>query len=650
MPRSQVWTGTVNYGDGGGNEPLTINQMARTFDLDHTYTTDGAKTITVTINDGDAGGTLTDSYVVTVTLNTAPEIAPQSFNANENQTAVGTVVATDADLPSDTQTFSITGAVGLDNGLFTITSAGVLSFTAAPDFENPTDVGGTAGDNVYLVEVQIRDTAGATDTAIMSVTVNDLQAILSINDVSIVEGNSGTTPLNFTVSVTGDSINVPFDVSFGTADGTATQADGDYSSGSFSGGGLVFGGVDAARGGATSMANGSLMTNIRADISANSPGATFTSANTLTPAYLDTIDVLFVSSWPTVVTLSAAEQAAVLDFVEDGGGAIIWGENDTWTGGADNSNESLIDPFQMDITGTLGGGQTVTVTNPGAHVVTAGPFGTVNSFGLSYPGWFNNLGPYATTLGTLNANGQSALAVINPGAINAGSGGVVLISDGNGTSGAPQVRTLILNSLSFVASDPNSLSFSGSAGETQSIGISVNGDLKVELNESMIVNLTSVVGTNDVTILDGTGDGTIENDDSATVSIGNASVTEGGNLAFTVTLSKAVDVPTVITYSTANGSATTADSDYAGQTAQTLTIPAGQTSGTITIATTADNKVELNESLTVNLSAVAASGRAVTILDGTGDGTIRSSTTTRQRSPSATHQSPKAATCCLTCR
>ncbi len=116
--------------------------------------------------------------------------------------------------------------------------------------------------------------------------------------------------------------------------------------------------------------------------------------------------------------------------------------------------------------------------------------------------------------------------------------------------------------------------------------------------------------------------GTILNDDAATVSTGDASVTEGGNLEFIVSLNNPVDVDTVITYSTADGSATTGDSDYTSQTLQTLTIPAGQISGMITVATTADNKVELDETMTVELTGVNASGRNVTIDDGSGQGTI----------------------------
>ena len=60
----------------------------------------------------------------------------------ENTTAVTTVTASDID--NDAVTYSITGATADDN-LFSITPGGVLTFDTAPDFENPSDIG---GDNV----------------------------------------------------------------------------------------------------------------------------------------------------------------------------------------------------------------------------------------------------------------------------------------------------------------------------------------------------------------------------------------------------------------------------------------------------------------------------------------------------------------------
>ncbi len=100
---------------------------------------------------------------------------------------------------------------------------------------------------------------------------------------------------------------------------------------------------------------------------------------------------------------------------------------------------------------------------------------------------------------------------------------------------------------------------------------------------------------------------------SSTLSIGNASVTEGNSgttlLSFPVTLSHAVDVAVSVDYTTQDGTAN-AGSDYVAQTG-TLTIPAGSTTETINITVNGDAKAELDETLRVLLSNVQASGRDV---------------------------------------
>src|SRR5436853_227882 len=85
--------------------------------------------------------------------NTPVITSAATANVAENTTAVLTVTATDADLPTPTLTYSIVG--GADQAKFNINSStGVLTFASAPDFEVPTDVG---LDNVYNVQVRASD-------------------------------------------------------------------------------------------------------------------------------------------------------------------------------------------------------------------------------------------------------------------------------------------------------------------------------------------------------------------------------------------------------------------------------------------------------------------------------------------------------------
>src|SRR5262249_51146584 len=87
-------------------------------------------------------------------------------------------------------------------------------------------------------------------------------------------------------------------------------------------------------------------------------------------------------------------------------------------------------------------------------------------------------------------------------------------------------------------------------------------------------------------------------------------------LAFTVSLSLAYDAPVTVDYATANGSAIVG-SDYQA-TSGTLTIPAGQTSATITVLVIGDRLAEATETFLVHLSNPTNGS----ITDGQGAGTI----------------------------
>ncbi len=109
-----------------------------------------------------------DAFDITM-ANQAPIITSSSaVNVDEGLLTVQTVTFTDADA-GDTHTFSIAG--GDDAALFSINaSTGELTFNAAPDFENPVDLG---TDNIYDVTVQVTDQAGGLDTQAQIITITD---------------------------------------------------------------------------------------------------------------------------------------------------------------------------------------------------------------------------------------------------------------------------------------------------------------------------------------------------------------------------------------------------------------------------------------------------------------------------------------------
>jgi hypothetical protein len=290
-----------------------------------------------------------------------------------------------------------------------------------------------------------------------------------------------------------------------------------------------------------------------------------------------------------------------------------------------------------------------------------GSFGTATNFSVGNR-------PLSVTVGDFNGDGKSDLATANYNGgnvsvlLNADPTATVTITDvsqpaisltindvtlteGNsGTTNA--VFTVSLSSAAstvvsvdyatangtatagtdYTAIPPTTLTFN--PGETsKTITVPVNGDNQVELNETFFLNLSNLQANgSNVTLADNQGQGTINNDDSASIAITDVTITEGNsgttNAVFTVTLSNPVDTAVTVNYATADGTATTADNDYTAIATTPLIFNAGETSKTITVAVNGDNQVESNETFFVNLSNLQTNGRNVTLADNQGQGTI----------------------------
>ena len=93
-----------------------------------------------------------DEATINPDYNYAPTISSSAtFSAAENQTAIGSVTATDAD--GDSLTYSISGSE------INISSSGVLTFATAPDYETK---------NSYTATVTVSD---GTDSVTQAITV-----------------------------------------------------------------------------------------------------------------------------------------------------------------------------------------------------------------------------------------------------------------------------------------------------------------------------------------------------------------------------------------------------------------------------------------------------------------------------------------------
>ena len=169
---------------GGGEDPDADDALqygwTQTGDAMVTLSTPAAATTTFTAPTGltadvglrftlrvtDAGGlSAADTVAVTVVVKdaqTGPEIVgPTSFTVVEGETAVGTLMATDADTPAADLVWSPAG--GADSGHFTLDERGVLRFAVPKDYEAPDDAG---GDGTYELTVQVSDGTNAATAAL----------------------------------------------------------------------------------------------------------------------------------------------------------------------------------------------------------------------------------------------------------------------------------------------------------------------------------------------------------------------------------------------------------------------------------------------------------------------------------------------------
>ncbi len=152
----------------------------------------------------------------------------------------------------------------------------------------------------------------------------------------------------------------------------------------------------------------------------------------------------------------------------------------------------------------------------------------------------------------------------------------------------------------------------------QLITVGVLGDTTNEANETFFVNLTS---PSNATLADSQGIGTIQNDDALpTLSINDVTQVEGDSgtteFVFTVALSAASGQQVTVAFATADGTATAPD-DYAA-TSGTLTFAPGTTTQTITVHVVGDLIQEPDETFFINLS----SATNATLADAQGTGTI----------------------------
>jgi hypothetical protein len=459
---------------------------------------------------------------------------------------------------------------------------------------------------------------------IVTIVNDDSTPAVTINDVSVIEGNTGTLNAVFTVSLSAASTQT-VTVDYATANGTAIAgATGDYLAATgtltFAPGTTTRQVMVTVRGDTLDEVNETFFVNLSGaggatiidaqglgTILDNDPTPSLTINNvTVTEGNTGTANAVFTVSLSAASGLTVTVNYATADGTAGtpaeylaGSGTVTFAPGTTTQTITVAVNGDVLDELNETFFVNLSGAVNATIADAQGQ-------GTINDDDATPSLTINNV---AVTEGNTGTTVNAVFTVT----LSAASGQIVTVNyataNGTATAGATADYLATSGALTFPTGTT-----------TQSVTVTVRGDALDEANETFFVNLS---GAGNATIADAQGQGTINDDDpSPSLSINDVTVTEGntGNVSavFTVTLSTVSGQNVTVNYATANGTATGGSSADFFTTSGTLTFGPGTTTQSITVTVRGDTADEVNETFFVNLSNP---GNA-TITDAQGQGTI----------------------------
>ncbi len=456
--------------------------------------------------------------------------------------------------------------------------------------------------------------------------VDDEVPGFSINSPSVVEGDTGTASLVFTVTLEPEwdsEVSVRYEDS---GNGTATSgADADYRS--VSSAELAFA-PGETRKTVTVRVNGDgidevdetvelgLGSPIGGEILKGTGVGTIRDDDEATLAIdsprAEEGDAGETSTLTFTVTLDpVSDRQVTVDWADSGGGSATSGEDyeavagGTLTFAAGESSKTIAVTVTGDDVGE--GNQTVEIALSGATGGAA--LGT------------------ATGTGTIVDNETPQFSIDSPSVAEGDSGPADLVftvtldpvSDsevtvawadsggGTATSGADHAA-VAGGTLTFAAGD-----------STRTVTVRVNGDGIDELDETVVIALSGATGGADIATPTGTG--TIADDDEAALAIDSPSVDEGdsgtADLVFTVTLDPVSDRRVTVGYADPGSGTATSGADHEAVADGTLTFAPGESGKTVTVKVTGDRTDEADETVVIALSG-ATGGATIGTAAGTG--------------------------------
>ena len=595
---------TVDFADGDTEQTVTVPTVE-----DNAHEADSVVTLTLTADAAWDLGTATATVTVEDDDNAAPTGKP---TIDDTTPVVGeTLTAARSNLddpdgltnPITWQWIRVSG--GTDTRIAGATSA-TYTVVAA-------DVGAT-----LKVEASFTDDDGTPEAVESAETDTVTLPMLSIDDASVDEGDSGSVTMTFTVTLS-QAATEAVTVNWTTQGGATATAGADYTAGS---GTLTFNAGDSSKTVSVSVVGDNVdEPNETFTVRLSSASGATISDGTATGTITDDDDT------PTV-TLNLDQNS----ITEAGGVSTVTATLDHPSSEATTVTVS-VSPVSPAVAGdytlsgnldlTIAAGETdstgvVTMTAVNNNVHEGNKTATVSGTATNSQGV---TAPQSVTLTITDDEAPPGLSVADASVTEGDSGTTTMtftVTLNPTTSGQVTVNWATADGTATAGTDytagNGTLTFN--AGDSsKTVSVSVAGDNVDEPNETFTVTLSNPSGAD---ISDGTATGTITDDDAeptVTLVLSSNSITEvNQESTVTATLDHPSSEATTVTVSVAPDSPAVAG-DYTLSSNRVLTIAAGATTSTGTVTVTSVNNVVDAPHKTVTVSGTATNTQGVTAPD-----------------------------------
>ena len=604
-------TGSFTFNDETNTRSVTVTVRGDLLDEpDETFTLQLSSASNATITDGTGLGTIQDNDPLPqLSIGDAPAIGESAGSAVFVVTLTG---PTERTVTVNYSTLDGSAVAGQDYQ----TTSGSLSFAAGTSQQTVSVpiLDDFLSEPSETFRVVLNSPGNATlgdNEAIVTITDADAGALLSIGDAAVVEGSGSAT---FLVTLAGTTTGT-VTVNFATADGSAS-APGDYQAAS---GSLSFP-AGTTQQTVTVVVNDDTLDETDetfrvqlSNVSANAVIADATGNGSIIDndgmPSLSISDADFAEFGASQFTVTLSEptgRVVSFRFNTSSGSAIAGADYHERTDGVITifPGKTIVSvPVQTIADAVDEGDETFTITISSAD-------GAVISDG--------------TGVGTILDDDLTAVVNVFESAVIEGHSGTVempfLIALDGPTDQIITVNFATSSNDATAGTDytttTGSLTFA--PGEIEkTVNVTVNGDISDEDNESLQLVLSNATNA---LLGQAQATGTIYDDDgSSSLTIGNASVSEGNSgtadATFTVTLLPVSGRTVTVEYVTASGSADVTDFEPASGV---INFAPGETSRTVVVKATGDSTFETDETFSVEL----ANPVGANIVDGSGAGTI----------------------------